>query len=143
MITSQIAHNSWLLRVLLLEYVTSPLVYLRVPSYVGPLLFILTFDGIFRLPLSPESNLSGYANDVTYSRCISGPIDEPAVNNDLVMICDWLSSKGFRLNTNKVKDIIVSRKKKPPSMHLELQGELLEFVDNFRLLGVTITSDLS
>ena len=39
--------------------------------------------------------------------------------------------------------MIVSRKKKPPSMRLELQGELLEFVDNFRLLGVTITSDLS
>ena len=39
--------------------------------------------------------------------------------------------------------MIVSRKKKPPSIRLDLQGELLEFFDNFRLLGVTITCDLS
>ena len=43
-------------------------------SILGPLLFILFFDGIFHLPLSPESNLSGYADDITYSRSISGPL---------------------------------------------------------------------
>ena len=112
-------------------------------SILGPLLFILTFDGIFRLPLSPGSNLSGYADDATYSRSISGACDQSTVLEDLQMICHWLSSHGFRLNVTKVKAMIISRKKKPPTFSIDLQGEPLEFVDSFRLLGVTITSDLT
>ena len=79
----------------------------------------------------------------TYSRSISGPLDEPAVSDDLETICNWLTSQGFRLNINKVKAMVISRKKSPPCPHLELQGDKLEYVNNFRLLGVIITNDLS
>ena len=54
-----------------------------------------------------------------------------------------LTSQGFRLNTNKVKVMVISRNKSPPHPHLELQGDKLEYVSNFRLLGVVITNDLS
>ena len=108
-------------------------------SILGPLLFILTFDGIFHLPLFPECNLSGYA-DVTYSW---PPSDESAVTDDLKVICEWLTSSGFRLNANKVKAMVISRKRSPPRPHLELEGDVLEYVDNFKLLGITVTNDIS
>ena len=55
-------------------------------TILGPLHFILAFDGIFHLPLSSESNMSGFADDVTYSRSFSGPADKPAVTDDLAKI---------------------------------------------------------
>ena len=39
--------------------------------------------------------------------------------------------------------MIVSRKKTPPSFSLQLQGEHIQVVNCFRLLGVTITNNLS
>ena len=44
-------------------------------SILGPLLFLASFDGIFRLPLSPSSEITGYADDTTYSKKISDDQD--------------------------------------------------------------------
>ncbi len=102
-------------------------------SILGPLLFI--FNGIFHLPLSSESNLTDFADDVTYSRSYSGLADEPDVAEELATIANWLTSRGFRLNTRKVKAMIVSCKKTPPTISLQLQGEHIQVVNSFRLLA--------
>ncbi len=112
-------------------------------SILDPLLFILSFDGIFHLPLSHERLLTGYADDVTCSWRISKDEDVSAAASDLDTICEWVKEHGFRLNMDKVKAMIISRKKKPPRPNLCLRGESIEFVDSFRLLGVTITSELT
>ncbi len=39
--------------------------------------------------------------------------------------------------------MIVSRKKTPPQISLQLQGERIEVVNSFLLLGVTVTNNLS
>ncbi len=109
-------------------------------SILGPLLFILTFDWIFHLPLSPESNLTGYADDITYSRPLSGPSDELAVSNDLAVLCKWLTS---RLNNNKVKAMVISQKRSPTRPQLELLGDPIDHVTNFKLLGVIVSNDLT
>jgi len=93
--------------------------------------FILTFDGIFRLPLSHESNMYGFANDVTYLLRLSVPADEPAVFDDLASISNWLSCKGFKLNNNKVKAMIISRKKVLPSVSSQLRGSLFKPLIDF------------
>ena len=63
--------------------------------------------------------MSGYADDVTYSRSISSPADESTVVDDLATICNRQSSKDFRLNINKVTAMMISRKKSPPMMYGE------------------------
>jgi len=93
--------------------------------------------------MSPESNLSGYADDVTYSQSTSSTADETTVANDLASIYGWLSSNEFRLNTHKIETMMVSRWKTPPPMCTKLQGNQLELVDKFHLLGVAITSNLT
>ncbi len=111
-------------------------------SILGPLLFILTFDGIFCLPLSASSNLTGYTSDVTYSRPISSASNDLTVANDLDLICYWLMDRGFKLNHSKVKVMVVSRKRSPPHPVILLHGQPAEHVKKFKLLGVMITSDM-
>ena len=70
-------------------------------------------------------------------------LPEASVNNDLGIICSWLNSHRFRLNIAKAKAMVISRKRVAPRPVAELNGETLEHVDQFRLLGVIITPDLS
>ena len=67
-------------------------------SILGPLLFILTFNGILKLALSSGSGLIGYADDVTYYKCLTSAEDAPAVNSDMGVICDWVDENKFKLN---------------------------------------------
>ena len=39
-------------------------------SFLGPLLFLLSFDSIFSLVLSSRTNLTGHAYDVTYTKAV-------------------------------------------------------------------------
>ncbi len=85
--------------------------------------------------------------DVLFRAGVSNPLfswfrNEPAVADDLATIANRLTSRGFRLNIRKVKSMIVSHKKTPPSISLQLQGEQIQVVNCFRLLRVTITNNL-
>ncbi len=95
-------------------------------SILGPLLFLLTFDGIFKLTLSRHSSLVGYADD-----------------NDLAAILLWLKDNSLCLNLSKVKRMLVPRCTKPPNRAISIEGHAIEQVSCFKLLGVTVTQDLS
>lgn len=112
-------------------------------SVLGPLLFILAFNGIFNLTLSPRSFLVGYADDVTYSKAVFNDRDLIDIDTDLEKICGWIEVKDLQLNISKVKAMVISRKKFPPKPSIKISGQQLEHVDNFKLLGVIITSNLS
>ncbi len=66
-----------------------------------------------------------------------------AVAKDLEKVFYWMSSRNFNLNLAKVKAMTVSRKKHPPQPDIKLQSKTIQHVDSFKLLGVTISSDLS
>ena len=112
-------------------------------SILGPLLFILTFNGILKLALSSGSGLIGYADDVTYYKCLTSAEDAPAVNSDMAVICDWVDENKFKLNYVKVKAMVISRKKIPPQPTILLRDHRVDYVNSFKLLGVTISNDLS
>ena len=112
-------------------------------SILGPLLFIVAFDGIFHLSLSSDSNMTGYADDVTYSKPLFSDNDIETAYADLDLICQWIGSHDLRLNLKKVKAMVISRKKLPPQPLLQICGEQIEFVSSFKLLGVIVTNNLS
>ena len=49
----------------------------------------------------------------------------------------------LRLNSNKTKALLVSRKRKPPALALRLNDCAIEQVEPYKYLGVLISSDLS
>ena len=112
-------------------------------SILGPLLFLASFDGIFRLPLSPSSEITGYADDTTYSKKISDDQDIALAISDLGTIGHWIETTGFRLSVPKVKMMVIFRKRYPPTTSIMISGHQVEQVSNFKLLGVTISKDLS
>ena len=112
-------------------------------SILGPLLFILVFDGIFRLGLSASTNLTGFADDVTYSKATFCDSDIAEVVPDLEKINSWLDGRFLSLNLDKVKAMVITRKKNRPAPNISLQGHCIEQVSSFKLLGVTVSDDLS
>ncbi len=64
-------------------------------SILGPLLFIVFFDSIFRLSLSTTSSMIGYADDVTYTVKIKDDEDVIEANKDLMKICSWITDHGL------------------------------------------------
>ena len=57
---------------------------------------------------------------------------------DLALITNWLGSKLLRLNLNKVKSMLISRKRNQYALNLSLNGHCFEQVNCFKLLGVTL-----
>ena len=112
-------------------------------SILGPLLFLTIFDGIFRLPLSASSEITGYADDTTYSKKLRDDSDVKSAVADLDTINHWIVSSGFKLSVPKVKMMVISRKRHPPTPTIVIKGHQVEQVSSFKLLGVTISADLS
>ena len=68
-------------------------------SILGPLLFILSVDNINCLPISRNSSLSMYADDIAYWREIRCNEDVVRAQSDLNMISDEIEAQDLRLNT--------------------------------------------
>ncbi len=112
-------------------------------SILGPLLFLLAFDGIFHLSLSDKSSLVGYADDCTYTKAAHSDIDLADSNSDLLQITSWLKSQQLCLNHSKVKCMVISRRTSPPSPDINLEGHPIEQVSEFKLLGVKVDPTLT
>ena len=112
-------------------------------SILGPLLFLLVFDGVFRLNLSPCTNLTGYADDLTYTKAIHSMDEIAVMERDLALISDWLGHQLLRLNLDKVKSMLITRRRRMPALNIILNGHRVEQVRSFILLGVSISEGLS
>jgi len=59
-------------------------------SVIGPLLFLIYIDGIKMLPLSDESHLTLYADDMLLYRPITSSMDYALLQQDINGISDWV-----------------------------------------------------
>ena len=74
-----------------------------------------------------------------------GVADYQSLQNDIDSLYLWSSDSLLDFNVIKCKYMIISRKKRPnlPSCNLKLNNIPLEEVDEYKYLGVWLTSDLS
>ena len=112
-------------------------------SILGPLLFLLAFNGIFNVQLSTRSCLTGYADDITYTKAVFCEDDVCSVSRDMTELTSWLTSENLRLNLNKVKLMVITRKKKVPDVVVTMGDHVVDRVTSFKLLGVVVSDDLS
>lgn len=65
------------------------------------------------------------------------------MNSDLEVLSKWISDVRLRLQLRKTKSLLISRKKLPPPANVLIDGEEVEQVSSYKLLGVWISDDLS
>lgn len=112
-------------------------------SILGPLLFILSVDMLASLSISSSGKIGMYADDICYYRPVFAEEDLLAVQLDVSLINEWVKDCGLRLNVAKTKSMVISRKRRPPTLSLRIDDRPIDQVDSFRYLGVQISSDLT
>ncbi len=83
-----------------------------------------------------------YADDINYYKPIFSSADIFSLQQDIDTISVWVGDSGLRLNARKTKSMVISRKRKPPTMEINLNGCPVEQVSSFKFLGVTVSSTL-
>ena len=114
-------------------------------SVLGPLLFLIYINGIAELPLSPESKLVMYADDILLYRPIRQASDYQRLQQDVEALGKWANTNYLTFNPSKSKAIVFSRKRHtvPAPPYFSLNGSRLEIVGSVKYLDITISSDLS
>ena len=110
-------------------------------SVLGPLLFLIYIDGLSGIHLK-GSSLSMFADDLLLYKPIHSPQDYFDLQDDVNTLAKWLVDHKLTLNVKKCKSLLISRKKCSPTSNLS-PISILEKVQSYRYLGVSITADLS
>ena len=71
-------------------------------SVLGPLLFLLYVDGLAHLPLSEDSQAVLYADDLLLFCPINGSADFSHLQDDILLVEDWVKSNHLTLNSDKI-----------------------------------------
>ena len=119
-------------------------------SILGPLLFIIFLNDLCALKLS--CCLTLFADDITmfyYGKNICAVRD--CMTTDMVLICVWLQHNQLILNWDKTKAMFFSYSNRdwadpltfPTNIYILIDGHDIGFINEFRLLGVTIDNNLT
>ena len=111
-------------------------------SVLGPLLFAIYVND---LPaVSSDSTSQLFADDHCLYRPLSHSYDLELIQDDINAVSGWSAENHLRLNRNKTKYMIISRKKKSlPYGCLLLDGLQLEQVRHYKYLGVIVNDNLT
>lgn len=112
----------------------------------SPLIYNFNNDILLdKLPKGPVNNTT-FADDLEFD--ISGPDPETLVSimqTTINQVIQWASESGFKISTSKTKAILFTpnNKKLPHLPHVTLYDSPIDYVDEIKYLGLTITKRLS
>ena len=110
-------------------------------SILGPTLFNIFLNDIFYF--TNDYTVYNYADDTTISYCAESPHDlvdklESCAN----IVTDWFVENGMKANPNKYQAIVFGNKTNSP-VSFTIKGNVLKCIDNVKLLGIDIDSQLN
>ena len=108
-------------------------------SILGPLLFIIYINDMARS--SDIFKFLSFADDTTL---ITKLRINNSLNDELNTFHNWLNSNKLSLYVNKIKAIAFHMHQKVIQLPLlQIAGSVIEFIDNFNFLGITINKHLN
>ena len=113
-------------------------------SVLGPLLFITYINDVATC-ISSGSNVNMFADDIALYRIIKTAADYVHLQEDVDATSECIQEKDLQFNATKCKTMLISRKRlnmiTPPQ--IILNGVVLDRVQSYKYLGITLTSNLS
>ena len=109
-------------------------------SIIGPLLFIIYINDISNSTNSFHSVI--YADDSTLCGTVNNFGQYSSDNLKLEKVSDWLAVNKLSLNIRKKYMIMCTKNKYIIKPNIIFNGEEIECVHNFNLLGITINEFL-
>ena len=115
-------------------------------SILGPLLFVIFVNNLNLLPLSSNSKVFLYADDLLLLHTFSPQLDPSPLQSDLDIVTSWFSSNRLSVNPSKSKYMFFSLRRQssfdslPP---LLLSTVPFARVYSFKYLGLILSCNLS
>ena len=112
-------------------------------SILGPLLFIIYINDIIHS--STVFKFIIFADDTTLYTTLDTQEDiNDILNDELVQINNWLKVNQLFLNVAKTKAMLFHMPQKQiHNPRLKIAGSIIDFIDNFNFLGITINTHLN
>lgn len=107
---------------------------------LGPLLFLIYIND---LQITSPVCCRLFADDCVAYMHIQSVKDQQILNNFLAAVSNWCSTWQMRLNVSKCVQMSVTRKKEPLVCTYSINNVPLASVDQFKYLGLHISSTLS
>ena len=85
-----------------------------------------------------------FADDSAIVGLLSDAESERSYSEDIVKFYDWCSNHYLELNVTKTKELVIDPRRGAPKVNpVTIGGEVVEMVDTFRYLGLTLDTSLS
>lgn len=113
-------------------------------SILGPVLWNLLYDDLFKIELPEGVTLIGFADDVAMT--VVAKTEETLMtraNFALDYVADWMKTRHLELAPQKTEAVILTRKRKMTPMQFLLNGTVIKPVPAIRYLGVWLDSKLN
>lgn len=112
-------------------------------SVLGPVLFLIYINDISDVIDASSIGLKLFADDCVLFKRISSSSDQANLQSNLDAVSEWCAKWSMELNCDKSVLLQVTNKKNAFTSSYRLNNHTLKQVDEYKYLGVTITSRLT
>lgn len=113
-------------------------------SILGPTLWNIMYDGVLRLELPGKVEITGFADDIVLTT--TGDTESETIiksEGAISTINSWLGTKNLQLAHHKTEVVMVTNRRQPVTIQLEVGDHLITSQRQLRYLGLMLDDRMS